>query len=816
MPPITSPKGSGSPTAAIGVLIAGVFVLVATASSAAADEFFRRTQFQRGDANTDIAFDIGDAIFTLNYLFDPSSPEAECLEAVDSNDDDGVDVSDAVFTLLALFGGGQTPEAPRPGECGADIGTGYLGCDTYEFCPDDTELIVHALNRITFGPTEQLLTDIQTRDDLVDYINSQLDDVPLDYTPAIHEPQLNAKLAPLDIGFRQWDTANDQVGRLKGMLMEVALGSEWQLLHVITQFWNNHFHSQEDSLRTQFFRNGNRSRQANRGDATIFSAVDTDNSETITETEWETFRNGRMSLRPWYDFGNRTNDGIVTLDEFDRFAIAYWKHGRGFMQHGIACEMELREYNYYRSNCFGQFRTLFEGCAKSVSMLIYLNGFENTDEAPNENYAREYFELQGLGVDHLYTQDDIEELARILTGWKVGWVERAQYSTDDTNFIGHPEADDFPIDGREPASRPFNFPDTVNWEDDTYTWAFIARGADHDWGEKELFNPLYGGVDSLGNPLDGSQTLVIPATTSDSGLRGRAAVVAEMDPVFDHVVGFRDCAKFISTKLIQLLVTEDLAALEKSQAMPSELQTHFDLADLDNSGDIDLTEWEQPIPFVLPNGRPVEIFEKLDADGDGHIASLEYQEPDLLVNAIATWETTNGNIREVLRTILLSEEFLSMKFYRAKVKTPFESIVSAMRALKATPSINHMRDIAKDLSLSGMELFDFPDPTGESELGFDWVHTVGLLGRLQLLNRGVNPATGSDERFDWTPTNFQGRWGLTDAEHTVEFFTEILYGGDILETHKNLATNAYSSAIVGSQTKAAVAFLVSLPQFHKQ
>jgi len=50
-------------------------------------------------------------------------------------------------------------------------------------------------------------------------------------------------------------------------------------------------------------------------------------------------------------------------------------------------------------------------------MLIFLNGFENTNNSPNENYARELYELFTLGVDNGYTQDDIVETSRALTGY---------------------------------------------------------------------------------------------------------------------------------------------------------------------------------------------------------------------------------------------------------------------------------------------------------------------------------------------------------------------------------------------------------------
>ena len=54
--------------------------------------------------------------------------------------------------------------------------------------------------------------------------------------------------------------------------------------------------------------------------------------------------------------------------------------------------------------------------------MLYLNGFENTNNDPNENYARELYELFTLGEGIGYTQEDITETARALTGYN-HWSE---------------------------------------------------------------------------------------------------------------------------------------------------------------------------------------------------------------------------------------------------------------------------------------------------------------------------------------------------------------------------------------------------------
>jgi hypothetical protein len=72
-----------------------------------------------------------------------------------------------------------------------------------------------------------------------------------------------------------------------------------------------------------------------------------------------------------------------------------------------------------RAHALGRFRDLVQASAHSPAMLVYLDNQSNHREAPNENYARELMELHTLGVDGGYTQQDVMELARCLTGWTV-------------------------------------------------------------------------------------------------------------------------------------------------------------------------------------------------------------------------------------------------------------------------------------------------------------------------------------------------------------------------------------------------------------
>jgi uncharacterized protein (DUF1800 family) len=76
-----------------------------------------------------------------------------------------------------------------------------------------------------------------------------------------------------------------------------------------------------------------------------------------------------------------------------------------------------------RRHALGKFRDLIRASAVSPAMLFYLDGRENKkagpDDIPNENYARELLELHTLGVHGGYTQKDVYEVARCLTGWRL-------------------------------------------------------------------------------------------------------------------------------------------------------------------------------------------------------------------------------------------------------------------------------------------------------------------------------------------------------------------------------------------------------------
>lgn len=82
-------------------------------------------------------------------------------------------------------------------------------------------------------------------------------------------------------------------------------------------------------------------------------------------------------------------------------------------------------YQYYhllQIQGLGNFKDFVHAIGTSNAMIVYLNSYENVAGAPNENYARELYELFTLGVNNGYTQDDIVETAKALTGFN-GFTE---------------------------------------------------------------------------------------------------------------------------------------------------------------------------------------------------------------------------------------------------------------------------------------------------------------------------------------------------------------------------------------------------------
>jgi uncharacterized protein (DUF1800 family) len=278
-------------------------------------------------------------------------------------------------------------------------------------------------------------------------------------------------------------------------------------------------------------------------------------------------------------------------------------------------------------------------------------GLKNRKPGINENYAREIMELHTLGVEGGYTQKDVQEVARCLTGWTL----------------------DRPRQGTQ----------------------FVFREWMHDNGEKTVLGhkiPAGGGI------KDGEMVIDIlshqPAT-----------------------------AKFISTKLVRRFVSDT-------------------------------------------------------------------PPPSLVDRVTATYTKTDGDIREMLRTILISPEFNSKEAYRAKIKSPFELAASAVRALGA--DLSSPQQTAQFIAKMGEPLYLYQAPTGYPDRADQWVNTGSLLERL---NFGLALSTNKLRGAAFDVKQAAGNLDMSDRQRVMDQAIASLLNGDI---------SAQTRAVLEKQLKEGV------------
>ena len=87
----------------------------------------------------------------------------------------------------------------------------------------------------------------------------------------------------------------------------------------------------------------------------------------------------------------------------------------------VYASMTYTHHQVLRNNCVGNFKQMVRAVTTDPGMLRYLNGYLSTKTAPDENYGRELQELFTVGKDGgaKYTEDDVKNAARALTGWKI-------------------------------------------------------------------------------------------------------------------------------------------------------------------------------------------------------------------------------------------------------------------------------------------------------------------------------------------------------------------------------------------------------------
>lgn len=336
---------------------------------------------------------------------------------------------------------------------------------------------------------------------------------------------------------------------------------------------------------------------------------------------------------------SRVARAVMSERQLNEVMVDFWENHFNVFAGKDRTRYFLPEYDAQaiRPHALGNFRELLGAVAKSPAMLYYLDNWQSVADSGrptlrqvpamprraaarraavvaqqrpqlaqlmqrrrglNENYARELMELHTLGVDGGYTQQDVIEVARALTGWTL--------------------------------SRGAN------------GGAFLFRAEVHDAGAKRILG------------------------TEFAAGRGQEEGEAVLDLLARHPA----TARFIATKLARRFVSDTPPAA-------------------------------------------------------------------LVTRAAATFQRTNGDIREVMRTIVTSPEFFATATYRAKVKSPFELVTSTLRAMNAAPDATPRT--TQFVSRLGQPIFGHQAPNGYPETGDAWMNTGAILNRI---NFGLAAASG--------------------------------------------------------------------------
>jgi uncharacterized protein (DUF1800 family) len=127
--------------------------------------------------------------------------------------------------------------------------------------------------------------------------------------------------------------------------------------------------------------------------------------------------------------------------------------------------------------------------------------------------------------------------------------------------------------------------------------------------------------------------------------------------------------------------------------------------------------------------------------------------PQQLIDRMAaTFTKTDGDLRAVLQTMFSSIEFSSDGAWQAKVKSPLEMVISAVRALNA--DVTDTSTLAQRISDLGEPLYGKIEPTGYPNTGESWTNTAGILGRINFAS-AVTSGQVSGVKADMSRFNFK-------------------------------------------------------------
>jgi uncharacterized protein (DUF1800 family) len=184
--------------------------------------------------------------------------------------------------------------------------------------------------------------------------------------------------------------------------------------------------------------------------------------------------------------------------------------------------------------------------------------------------------------------------------------------------------------------------------------------------------------------------------------------------------------------------------------------------------------------------------------------------PSLIDRMAQTFLKKDGEIREVLRTMFTAPEFWAPDAYRAKVKTPLEFVVSAVRTTGA--DVTDARPLVRELNQLGMPLYGMQPPTGYSMKAETWVNSSALLARMNFalalaasklkgVQLDAQSLLGAATETNETPSS---ETQPTDAQKSLAILETSLLAGDVSpQTHETISKQLEKPQIAKRGTNEA-------------
>ena len=211
--------------------------------------------------------------------------------------------------------------------------------------------------------------------------------------------------------------------------------------------------------------------------------------------------------------------------------------------------------------------------------------------------------------------------------------------------------------------------------------------------------------------------------------------------------------------------------------------------------------------------------------------------PKSLIDAMSkTYLKTDGDLREVMRTMFRSPEFWAPEAYRARVKTPFEFVASSLRATQA--EVLDPLPLLQVLNKMGQPLYGSQPPTGYSTKSEVWVNSAALLDRMNFgLGLATNKIPGTSFNLaqlmnsasvakDGAPTiDNSSAFGDTSDPYQVELKLEqMLLAGDISkQTHDVIEQQIVAPQLTAGQAapnapkvNVIAGLLIGSPEFQRK